>query len=170
MDNALRISRDDCAGRIDRCFGAAAHNGQRAVFCAGLSASYRRIDNEKSARLGLDTKLPGNARGNRCVIDIQAALAHGCKRTVSSKCHASQVIVGTNATDDDLCVLGGVRWRSGQAAAMFSHPVFSLGTRTVVHRQVMSRPYEVSSHRGAHDAQSDKSYSSHAPALMFVFT
>ena len=98
------------------------------------------------------------------MVNVQAALRHRAKRTVAAKRDARQVIVGANAADDDLCILGGIRGRQRQRSAIGRNPVFGLGPRTVVHRQLMP------CHWAAHDAQSDESYSSHRWVLMFVFT
>ena len=104
------------------------------------------------------------------MVDIQATLRHRGKCTVAAKRDASQVIVGANAADDNLSILGGIRRRQRQRSAIGRNPVFGLGARTVVHRQLMPCLFKMSRHWAAHDAQSDKSYSSHSRVLMFVFT
>src|SRR3546814_3931657 len=75
----------------------------------------------------------------------------------------AQIVVGADATDDDLRILGRLGRVDRDRAAIGLRPALRLADGTVVDGQFMPRLRQMPRNRAAHDAQADKRDFSHMP-------
>src|SRR6185503_10463117 len=123
---------------------------------AGRAAGNGGVEKGEALLLGLGGKLAGNVRRSRRVVDEHRALAHAGKGAVGPERHLPEVVVIADAGKDD--VLAGrrlARRRRGFAASV-GDPFLRLGRGAIIYRHLVTFGLEVTGHRKAHDAQTEK--------------
>ena len=96
------------------------------------------------------------------MVDIDPTGAKPGKHTVLAEHDAFDVRVVAHASEYDLGALGGFPRGCSHAAAELAPPLLGLRARAIMHRHLMAVLDEMTGHRIAHDAQSDKRYLRHS--------
>ncbi|MNI66786.1 hypothetical protein D3C73_1223770 [compost metagenome] len=138
-------------------FFTAAHDGQRAIDGASLSAGHGRIHEIQAQALGLRVEFAGHIGRRGGVVDEHGARSHARKCTVGPQHNAAQVVVVAHAGEDDLGTCHRFARRAGMAAAELGDPGLSLGGRAVVDRHVVPGAGQMAGHGQAHDTQAEES-------------
>src|SRR3546814_12692826 len=95
-------------------FGAAAaHDRERAVLRARFAARDGGVEAEEPEPIGFDRELARDARGNGGVVDEQHALRHRLERAVSAERPLREIVVASDARQDDVGTLPRPRAGSG---------------------------------------------------------
>ena len=141
---------------------AAAHDGQHAVFGAGLAAGDRRIDETAATGAGGGVEFAGNFGAGRGVVDQDGAWLHSGKDAVGAGGDLAQVVVVADAGEDEIGVARRLRRRRRRCAAIDLGPAFRFGGGAVIDRHGMAALVpQVSRHRKTHHAEADERHICH---------
>src|SRR5215472_10203015 len=152
-----RIGRDNLFSSPKWLRVAAAHHGERAVFRSGLATRHRGINGIEAALAGGGIEFAGDLGGCGRVIDEHRAFCNAMKGAIRPEHNLAHIVVVADAGHDEILTLGGgPRGRRGTPAEL-GHPLLGLGGGAIVDCNVVTTlDLEMTGHRIAHHAKSEK--------------
>src|SRR3546814_5153253 len=99
---------------------------QAGLFRPGLTARHRRVDAVQPSAFALHEQLPRDPRRYRGMINEEAARLHRAEGAVAAQGDLAQIVVGADATDDDLRILGRLGRVDRDRAAIGLRPALRL--------------------------------------------
>jgi hypothetical protein len=148
-------------GPVERALLAAAHNRELAALGARLAARHRRIDEVDADLLCRRMQLAGDVGRSRGVVEQDRALRHAGEGAVVAQHHRAQMAVVADAAEYDLLARGRFLRRLRRFALVLLGPGLGLGEGPVVDRHIVALGGEMSRHRKAHHAQTQKRHLGH---------
>src|SRR6266699_1954566 len=148
---------------------ASHHDGELPVFGTRLTSGDRRIEEIETALFRLGGELPRHFRRSGGMVDENRAFGHLLKRAVRPQRDFAQVRIVADAGEHDGCPFCRFGRSVRESSIVLAYPRLGLGSAAVVDvKLVAALVHELSCHRKAHHAETDKREFAHcSPPLRF---